>query len=78
MVGAAGRAMIDGGMVNTLTAGSFFGELALITDIRRSSTVKGQTVCDINVLTRQNLVSVIADFPDVRCFICSVLFVGFV
>lgn len=35
-------------------------------DIRRSSTVRALTVCDINILTRASLVEVLAEFPEVR------------
>lgn len=55
-----------GGTVSTLPAGSFFGELALITDIRRTSTVRAVTICDIAILTRRDLVEVLAEFPEVR------------
>lgn len=58
-------AKIDGGVVSVLHAGSFFGELALLTDIRRSSTVLAITVCDINILTRASLVEVLSEFPEV-------------
>lgn len=61
-----GRAKIDGGFVSKMRAGSFFGELALLTDIRRSTTVAARTVCDINVLTRLDLVNALVEFPAVR------------
>lgn len=66
MTDEEGRAKIDGGVVSEMRAGSFFGELALLTDIRRSSTVAANTVCDINILTRSALVAVLAEFPVVR------------
>lgn len=61
-----GRAKIDGGMLSTIEAGSFFGELALIVDIRRTTTVRATTVCDINILTRANLIEALAGFPEAR------------
>ena len=49
-----------------LPAGSFFGELALLADVRRSATVVAVTNCDINVLTRASLCAVLADYPAVE------------
>lgn len=61
-----GRAKIDGGMLSTIEAGSFFGELALIQDIRRTTTVRARTTCDITILTRADLVEALDGFPEVR------------
>lgn len=52
--------------LTTVTAGSYFGEMALIADVRRSDTVVAATVCDISVLTRESLVEVLKLFPKAR------------
>ncbi|RLO09913.1 hypothetical protein DYB28_012442, partial [Aphanomyces astaci] len=35
-----------------LKDGDFFGEMALVVDVRRTNTVRAVTICDLNVLSK--------------------------
>ena len=66
---ARGRAAViddDGDVVATLSDGEFFGELALLHDIRRSATVRTVTPCWFLTLTREKLETLLAGSPEVR------------
>jgi len=65
---ARGRAavIVDDEVVATLSDGEFFGELALLHNIRRSATVRTVTPCWFLTLTREKLETLLASAPDVR------------
>ena len=56
----------DGEEVRTLSAGDFFGEIALLEDARRTATVTATTPLRFFVLTRQSFRSLIDHHPDVE------------
>jgi len=64
---ARGRAaVLDGDeVVATLTDGEFFGELALLHNIRRSATVRTVTPCWFLTLSREKLEALVAGAPEV-------------
>ncbi|EQC29678.1 hypothetical protein, variant [Saprolegnia diclina VS20] len=47
-----------------LKDGAFFGETALVVEVRRTSSVQSVTVTDLNVLNKQAFDEIIAEFPD--------------
>nr|MDQ3341644.1 ATP-binding cassette domain-containing protein [Myxococcota bacterium] len=65
---ARGRAavIVEDDVVATLSDGEFFGELALLHNIRRSATVRTITPCWFLTLTRDKLDTLLAGAPDVR------------
>lgn len=56
----------DGETVAELGPGDFFGEIALIEDVRRTATVTASIDLRFFVLTRQSFRSLIAHQPDVQ------------
>lgn len=52
--------------IHVLKKGDFFGELALLGDVKRTATAAATTVSDINVLSRAGLCETLLDFPDVE------------
>ena len=56
----------DGRHLSTLSDGDFFGEIALIEDVRRTATVIAKTPLRFFVLTRQSFWSLIEHQPDVE------------
>ena len=65
---ARGRAAVidDDDVVATLSDGEFFGELALLHNIRRSATVRTVTPCWFLTLSRDKLDTLLAGAPEVR------------
>ena len=60
------------GVVSICRAGDFFGEVALFSNIRRTSTVNARTICELMVLSRQDLHSVQEIFPELARLIDEV------
>jgi ATP-binding cassette subfamily B protein len=58
--------MDDEEVIATISDGEFFGELALLHDIRRSATVKTLTPCWFLTLTREKLEMLLSGAPEVR------------
>lgn len=56
-----------------LEAGSFFGEMSLLTGEPRSATVQAEGGCDVVVLTRENLQPVLAADPQIAEKLSKVL-----
>jgi CRP/FNR family transcriptional regulator, cyclic AMP receptor protein len=56
----------DGEEVRTLSAGDFFGEIALLEDARRTATVTATTPLRFFVLTRQGFRSLVAHQPEIE------------
>jgi CRP-like cAMP-binding protein len=55
-----------GRVVATLADGEFFGEVALLHDVRRSATVRTETPCWFLTLTRDKLEKLLEGAPEVR------------
>ena len=47
-----------------LRNGSFFGEIALIMEIRRTCSVQAKTVCEVNILQQQTFDTILLENPD--------------
>ncbi|KDO20500.1 hypothetical protein SPRG_14258 [Saprolegnia parasitica CBS 223.65] len=47
-----------------LKDGAFFGETALVVEVRRTTSVQSVTVTDLNVLNKQAFDEIVAEFPD--------------
>lgn len=58
--------------LNTLDAGSYFGEICLLTEDRRTATVIAITPCDLCTLKRMDFEELVEEFPEVRDAIQSV------
>ena len=52
--------------LSILDEGSYFGEICLLTDDRRTATAKAITACDLCTLTKTDFEKIIEEFPDVR------------
>ena len=61
--GRAGVA-VDGRHLVTLTAGDFFGEIALLRDVPRTATVTALTDVEVLALDRDDFLSAVAASPD--------------
>ncbi len=57
--------IIDGAVVNTCSAGSFFGEIALLSDRRRTATVSAKTDVVVDVIGRAEFATLLEDQPDI-------------
>lgn len=47
-----------------LRDGNFFGETALVIDVRRTNTVKAVNICDLNVLSKRAFNEIAAEYPE--------------
>jgi CRP/FNR family cyclic AMP-dependent transcriptional regulator len=67
MVIVSGRVLVerDGQRLNTLGAGDFFGEIALLAGGPRSATVTTEEPCRLLVLTHREFHSLMDEFPEV-------------
>lgn len=54
----------EGELITTLGEGAFFGEMALITNDKRSATAKASTFCDVFELHRQSFDKVTSAYPE--------------
>ena len=54
----------DGKLVNTLSAGSFFGEMSLLLAEARSASVSARSQADLYVLDRADFAKVAKDHPN--------------
>ncbi|NJO70627.1 MAG: cyclic nucleotide-binding domain-containing protein [Oscillatoriales cyanobacterium RM1_1_9] len=50
----------------TMSAGSFFGEIALLCSMRRTASVKTLTYCELFVLEKRDFLQVLNNYPQVR------------
>lgn len=55
-------------ILNTLEAGSYFGEICLLTesDARRIATAKALTACDLCTLKKLDFVELMEEYPEVK------------
>jgi CRP-like cAMP-binding protein len=63
----------DGAPVNTLGPGDYFGEIALVEDVRRTATVTAATPLPFFVLTRQAFRTLVQKNPKVEAQILDVI-----
>jgi CRP/FNR family transcriptional regulator, cyclic AMP receptor protein len=56
----------DGREIRTLGPGDFFGEIALLKDVRRTATVTAKSPLRFFVLTRQGFRSLVAHQPQIE------------
>lgn len=63
----------DAAMVTSLSAGSVFGELAVLAPAARSATVTAQSTCELLVLSRSMLLALTSRRPEVMAEIAKVL-----
>eukprot|EP00520_Triparma_pacifica_P005976 CAMPEP_0118648548 /NCGR_PEP_ID=MMETSP0785-20121206/9214_1 /TAXON_ID=91992 /ORGANISM="Bolidomonas pacifica, Strain CCMP 1866" /LENGTH=858 /DNA_ID=CAMNT_0006540747 /DNA_START=208 /DNA_END=2782 /DNA_ORIENTATION=- len=47
-----------------LRSGSFFGEIALVMEVRRTCSVQAKTVCEINILLQSTFDDILREHPD--------------
>ncbi|RLN90590.1 hypothetical protein BBJ28_00007968 [Nothophytophthora sp. Chile5] len=47
-----------------LRDGNFFGETALVIDVRRTNTVRAVNICDLNVLSKHAFNEIAAEYPE--------------
>ncbi|KAE9325361.1 hypothetical protein PR003_g16496 [Phytophthora rubi] len=47
-----------------LPDGNFFGETALVIDVRRTNTVRAVNICDLNVLSKHAFNEIAAEYPE--------------
>ncbi|KAL8003903.1 hypothetical protein Plhal703r1_c11g0057221 [Plasmopara halstedii] len=47
-----------------LRDGNFFGETALVIDVRRTNTVRAVNICDLNVLSKHAFDEIAAEYPE--------------
>lgn len=57
--------VIDGRVANTCHAGSCFGEIALLSDRRRTATVVARTDVVIDVIGRNEFSTLLEDHPEI-------------
>ncbi len=60
-------------MIGSLTAGDFFGEMALLDDFPRAATVRATSDCECLVLARWDFVALVRTSPEVALAILPVL-----
>jgi len=63
----------DGQVVNTLGAGQFLGEIALLDGGRRTATAIADSPVRVLVLGRREFNSLLSEFPDVRSAVLAAL-----
>ena len=56
----------DDSLVQILTAGKYFGEIALITNQRRTATLQTKSYCNIGWIEKETFDQMITIFPDVK------------
>ncbi|KAH9278096.1 Potassium/sodium hyperpolarization-activated cyclic nucleotide-gated channel 2 [Echinococcus granulosus] len=62
----------DGSVVNTLTDGAYFGEIAVLTNIRRTATIQARTYCNLYSLEQQDLFEVLRNYPAIKSKLMNV------
>jgi len=62
-----------GRRVRTLSTGDFFGEIALVTDVPRTSTVTTESAVRVLVLTKRDFQRVLRDHPSIQAKVLEAL-----
>lgn len=53
-------------VLNVLEKGSYFGEICLLTNDRRTATVRALTPCDLCTLNKKDFEELIIEFPEMK------------
>lgn len=53
----------DTKVVHVFQPGSYFGEVAVLSDVRRTATVRAQSYCDLHVLYKDDFLKTLNDYP---------------
>jgi CRP-like cAMP-binding protein len=63
----------SGRRVRTLSTGDFFGEIALVTDVPRTSTVTTEAPVRVLVMTKRDFQRVLRDHPSIQAKVLEAL-----
>jgi voltage-gated potassium channel len=55
----------NGNPIFLLKEGDFFGEMALVSNVPRTATVKARSFCNLYKLERQTFKKIISDYPEI-------------
>jgi len=47
-----------------LEEGAYFGEIGIVFDMKRSASVRAMTVCVISAIAKQEILTILKNFPD--------------
>lgn len=64
----------DGEVAASLSDGSHFGEICLLTDDRRVATIRAATTCNLFSLSKKNFEAILVEYPEMRCTLESIAF----
>jgi len=64
---------IDGKVIETLTAGAIFGEMALIDGSARSATARAKTLCEVSPIAERNFLLLVDEMPFFALFVMRAL-----
>ena len=53
-------------MVGKLSDGAYFGEIAILVDVRRTSSVRTQCRCHFYKLSKEDFEDVLTGFPELK------------
>ncbi|VDN96711.1 unnamed protein product [Rodentolepis nana] len=62
----------DGTVLNTLSDGAYFGEIAVLTNIRRTATIRAKTYCNLYSLRQQDLFDILKNYPTIKSKLMNV------
>lgn len=64
---------IDGKVVETLSEGAIFGEMALIDGSVRSATARAKTACEVSPIAERNFLLLVDEMPFFALFVMRAL-----
>ena len=64
----------DGEVATSLSDGSHFGEICLLTDDRRVATIRAATTCNLFSLSKKNFEAILVEYPEMRCHLETIAF----
>jgi CRP/FNR family cyclic AMP-dependent transcriptional regulator len=64
---------IDGKLIETLTEGAIFGEMALIDGSARSATARAKTACEVSPIAEKNFLFLVDEMPFFALFVMRAL-----
>lgn len=56
----------DNQIKTRLGKGSHFGEICLLSESRRTASIRTETICDLFSLSKQHLQSILKEYPDMQ------------
>lgn len=59
-------------VVASMDAGSYFGEIGILLQEKRSLSVRARTTVEVYALSKLNAISVLRNFPDHKKFLLNV------